>query len=58
MMAISGGSRGEVDKLFANAIELGAKGQDKPGERMPLFCGAFVRNLDGKKLCFYEMNPA
>ncbi|MYF11600.1 MAG: VOC family protein, partial [Gammaproteobacteria bacterium] len=26
-----------------------------PGERMPVFYGAYVRDLDGNKLCFFEM---
>ncbi len=55
MIAISGGSREGVDKLYAKAIELGASDEGAPGERMPVFYGAYVRDLDGNKLCFYEM---
>ena len=55
MIAIPGGSRGGVDKLYAKAIELGATDEGEPGERMPVFYGAYVRDLDGNKLCFYEM---
>ncbi len=56
MIAIPGGSREGVDKLYAKARELGASDEGEPGERVPdVFYGAYVRDLDGNKLCFYEM---
>ncbi len=55
MVAIPGGSREGVDKLYAKAMSLGATDEGAPGERMPVFYGAYVRDLDGNKLCFYEM---
>ena len=55
MIAIPGGSREGVDKLYAKAMELGATDEGEPGERMPTFYGAYVRDLDGNKLCFFEM---
>jgi len=55
MVAISGGDREGVDKLYAKAIELGGTDEGPPGERMPVFYGAYVRDLDGNKLCFFEM---
>ena len=55
MVAIPGGSRAGVDKLYAKAMELGATDEGEPGERMPIFYGAYVRDLDGNKLCFFEM---
>ncbi len=55
MVAIPGGSRAGVDKLYAKAIELGATDEGEPGERLPVFYGAYVRDLDGNKLCFFEM---
>jgi predicted lactoylglutathione lyase len=56
MVAIPGGSREGVDKLFAKALELGATDEGEPGERIPnVFYGAYVRDLDGNKLCFMEM---
>lgn len=55
MVAIPGGNRAGVDKLYAKAIELGASDEGPPGERMPVFYGAYVRDLDGNKLCFFEM---
>ena len=43
------------DRLYAKAMELGASDEGEPGERLPVFYGAYVRDLDGNKLCFYEM---
>lgn len=57
MVAISGGDRAGVDKLYAKAVELGATDDGEPGERVPgVFYGAYVRDLDGNKLCFFEMS--
>lgn len=55
MVAIPAGSREKVDQLYAKARELGATDEGGPGERMPVFYGAYVRDLDGNKLCFYHM---
>lgn len=55
MVAIPAGSRAAVDKLYAKAIEIGARDEGAPGERMPIFYGAYVRDLDGNKLCFFDM---
>jgi catechol 2,3-dioxygenase-like lactoylglutathione lyase family enzyme len=55
MVAIPGGSREGVDRLYAKAIELGATDEGPPGERLPIFYGGYVRDLDGNKLCFFDM---
>lgn len=56
MVAIPGGSREGVDKLYAKALELGASDEGAPGERIPnVFYGGYVRDLDGNKLCFMDM---
>lgn len=55
MAALPAGSRENVDKLHAKALELGATCDGEPGERMPTFYGAYVRDLDGNKLCFFQM---
>ncbi len=55
MVAIPAGSRDDVDALYRKAIELGATDEGAPGERMPTFYGAYVRDLDGNKLCFFHM---
>lgn len=55
MVAIPGGSREGVDRLYAKALELGGTDEGPPGERMPAFYGAYVRDLDGNKFCFFDM---
>lgn len=55
MVAIPGGSREGVDRLYAKAMELGATDEGEPGERLPVFYGGYVRDPDGNKLCFFEM---
>jgi len=55
MVAIPGGSREGVDRLHAKALELGATDEGAPGERLPVFYGGYVRDLDGNKLCFFDM---
>lgn len=58
MVAIPAGSRESVDRLYARAMELGASDEGPPGERMPVFYGAYVRDPDGNKLCFFHMQAA
>ena len=56
MLAIRGGSKEGVDKLYKKALALGATDEGPPGDRIPnVFYGAYVRDLDGNKLCFMEM---
>jgi len=55
MIAIAPGSREDVDKMYAKAMSLGASDEGAPGERMPTFYGAYFRDLDGNKVCFYQM---
>ena len=56
MVAIPGGDKAGVDKLYAKAIELGATDNGPPGERIPgVFYGAYVFDPDGNKLCFFDM---
>jgi len=55
MIAITAGSKEAVDKLYHKARELGATCEGEPGQRIPdVFYGAYVRDLDGNKLAFYE----
>ena len=55
MLAIDAGDRATVDKLYAKAMELGSTDDGEPGERLPVFYGAYVRDPDGNKICFYNM---
>ncbi len=53
MLAIAPGSKEKVDELYHKAIALGATCDGAPGQRIPdVFYGAYVRDLDGNKLCF------
>ena len=55
MVAIHVDSREQVDAIHAKAMELGATDEGPPGERIPTFYGAYIRDLDGNKLVFYKM---
>ncbi len=55
MVAIQGGDPENIDRLYAKAIELGATCEGEPGQRMPIFYGAYVRDPDGNKLCFCKL---
>ena len=55
MVAIHVDSREQVDAIHAKAMELGATDEGPPGERLPTFYGAYIRDLDGNKLVFYKM---
>ncbi len=55
MLAFPAETTEEVDALYAKAIELGATDDGEPGERMPTFYGAYIRDPDGNKACFYKM---
>ncbi len=52
MMAISGGSEDQIKAAYAKAIALGAGDEGAPGQRGPGFYAAYLRDLDGNKLCF------
>lgn len=51
MVAIAAGSRENVDKVYAKAMELGSPSEGEPGERAPTFYGAYFRDPDGNKIC-------
>lgn len=55
MIAIPAGGPEGVDALYAKAIALGATDEGAPGQRLPVFYGAYVRDADGNKLCFFDM---
>lgn len=53
MVAFAPGSKEGVDALYNKAIALGAICDGAPGERIAnVFYGAYVKDLDGNKLCF------
>lgn len=55
MVAIPGGSAEGADALYNKAIELGATDAGAPGQRFDFFYAGYVFDLDGNKLCFYNM---
>jgi predicted lactoylglutathione lyase len=62
MAAIAAGSRANVDKLHAKALELGGTCEGPPGlrgeEGPEAFYGAYFRDLDGNKLAAFCIGPA
>jgi predicted lactoylglutathione lyase len=53
MVGFSAGTNAEVDRLHALALELGGTCEGAPGQRGPRY-SAYVRDLDGNKLCFSD----
>ena len=47
--------RDDIARVYDKAIKLGASDEGAPGERLPIFYGAYIRDPDGNKICFYEM---
>lgn len=57
MVAFPGGSKEGVDALYQNAMELGATCDGPPGSRIEnVFYGAYVKDPDGNKLCFFDFS--
>ena len=55
MVALNPGSKEACDDLYHKAIQLGASCEGEPGQRIPdMFYGAYVRDPDGNKLCFFQ----
>lgn len=53
MVSFSLGSKPSVDALYHKAIALGASCDGAPGQRIAdVFYGAYVKDVDGNKLCF------
>ena len=55
MSAIPAASKEDVDGVYAKALCIGAADEVAPGQRLPTFYGAYIRDLDGNKVCFYIM---
>ncbi|MCI4643428.1 MAG: VOC family protein [Hyphomonadaceae bacterium] len=55
MAALAAPDKETVDKIYAKAMELGASDEGEPGQRMPIFYGAYFRDLDGNKLCVCKL---
>ena len=56
MFAFKVPSPGDVDRIYATAIRLGARDDGKPGPRGDSgFYASYFRDSDGNKLCAYTM---
>lgn len=56
MIAFPAESKGAAAALHTRALSLGATDEGEPGQRMPdVFYGAYVRDPDGNKLCFFVL---
>jgi catechol 2,3-dioxygenase-like lactoylglutathione lyase family enzyme len=55
MVALSAGTRDQVNALHARALALGGKDEGAPGVRVGSFYGAYFRDLDGNKLNAFFM---
>ncbi|MEM7294918.1 MAG: VOC family protein, partial [Pseudomonadota bacterium] len=53
MIALGAANPGEVDRLYAKAIELGATDAGEPGLRGDAFYIGYFRDLDGNKINFF-----
>ena len=55
MVAIAAGTKENVGKLHAKALELGGTDEGAPGPRGDTFYGGYFRDLDGNKLVAFVM---
>lgn len=55
MVALALRSQEEVDAFHTRALALGGSDEGVPGERRGGFYAAYVRDLDGNKLCAFCM---
>ena len=54
MIAFTVADKEEADTMYHKAISLGATCDGPPGQRIPdRFYGAYARDLDGNKICFF-----
>ena len=54
MVAMAPGSKDLCDTLYAKALSLGGTDEGAPGARGEGFYGAYFRDLDGNKMCFFH----
>ncbi|MCC7122112.1 MAG: VOC family protein [Gammaproteobacteria bacterium] len=55
MVAFFAGAQDKVDALHAKTRALGGADEGAPGNRGGSFYGAYARDLDGNKICFFVM---
>ncbi|MDC0073788.1 hypothetical protein OAK17_02925 [Alphaproteobacteria bacterium] len=54
MIAINLDLSEDVAIVYSYTLELGAIDYGKPGKRSSTFYGAYAKDLDNNKLCFYS----
>ncbi len=55
MPALGAPDNETVDRVYKKAIEMGAQCEGEPGQRMPVFYGAYFRDPDGNKICVCKL---
>lgn len=55
MFGFAAASTDVVDACHAAALANGGTCDGPPGQRLPTFYGAYVRDPDGNKVCFFKM---
>ena len=55
MVALTAEAAAAVDQVHAAALAAGGTCEGPPGQRMDNFYGAYFRDLDGNKLCVFNM---
>ncbi|WP_293900069.1 VOC family protein [Phenylobacterium sp.] len=55
MFGLPAASKTQVDAAHAAAVAAGGTCDGAPGQRMPTFYGAYFRDLDGNKVCVFNM---
>jgi catechol 2,3-dioxygenase-like lactoylglutathione lyase family enzyme len=55
MFGLPAATKEQVDAAYAAAIKAGGACDGPPGQRMPTFYGAYFRDLDGNKVCVFNM---
>jgi catechol 2,3-dioxygenase-like lactoylglutathione lyase family enzyme len=56
MFGLPAASKAQVDAVHAAALTGGGTCDGPPGQRMPTFYGAYFRDLDGNKVCVFNMS--
>ncbi|MFN9925800.1 MAG: VOC family protein [Phenylobacterium sp.] len=55
MFGLPAATKAQVDAAHAAALAAGGTCDGPPGQRMPTFYGAYFRDLDGNKICVFNM---
>ena len=55
MFGLPAATKEQVDAAHAAAIAAGGSCDGPPGQRLPTFYGAYFRDLDGNKVCVFNM---